>query len=296
MSIIKNYVPAKGICKVTFSYPTAEGVKSVQVLGDFNNWDSNAAPKMKKSKDEFSTAIELAAGKTYEFRYLLNDEKWDNDFNADKYVSSPYAGINNSVIIIDAVATAAKATKPAAVKAAPAKKEVVKATKPAVQKIKAEKTAAPKVAKSAPVKVAKVVAAKPVVKKETPAKVKPAVAPKVEKTVATAKPVVKKETPAKAKPAAAPKAVAVKTVKDDLKKIEGIGPKIAELFVAKGIVTFNDLSKAKVATLQTILDEGGSKFKMHNPETWPTQAKLAATGKWDELKKLQDELNAGKKA
>lgn len=81
---------------------------------------------------------------------------------------------------------------------------------------------------------------------------------------------------------------------DDLKKIEGIGPKIAGLLKDKGIISFTDLSKAKVGTLRKILKEAGSRYKMHDPSTWAKQAKLAATGKWDELKDWQDTLKGGR--
>ena len=53
-------------------------------------------------------------------------------------------------------------------------------------------------------------------------------------------------------------------------------------------------TKGKVENIKRILEEAGPKFNVHEPSTWPTQAALAAKGKWDELKKLQDELNAGK--
>ena len=109
----------------------------------------------------------------------------------------------------------------------------------------------------------------------------------------TAKPVAKKVT---AKKAATKKTVAkTKTTKDNLKKVEGIGPKIEQLLNAAGIVTFSDLSKTKVGVLRNILKEAGSRFKMHNPSTWAKQAKMAAKGNWDALKKWQDELNGGVK-
>ncbi|MBK8669064.1 MAG: hypothetical protein IPN89_06170 [Saprospiraceae bacterium] len=76
--------------------------------------------------------------------------------------------------------------------------------------------------------------------------------------------------------------------------MEGIGPKIADLLVAKGIITFADLSQTSSDTLKNILDGAGSKYKMHDPSTWAKQASLAANGNWDALKKLQDELNGGK--
>ncbi|TBV28404.1 50S ribosomal protein L21 [Meridianimaribacter sp. CL38] len=87
---------------------------------------------------------------------------------------------------------------------------------------------------------------------------------------------------------AAPKKAAGKA--DDLKKIEGIGPKIAETLIEAGIVTYADLAKAKPEQISEIIaDVRGS----HVPDTWPKQAKLAADGKWDELKELQDKLDGG---
>ena len=82
--------------------------------------------------------------------------------------------------------------------------------------------------------------------------------------------------------------------KDDLKKIEGIGPKIEKLLYAAGIYTYDDLAKTEVTVIQAILDKAGPNFRTHNPESWPYQAKLAAEGKWDELKKWQDEHQAGR--
>ena len=80
----------------------------------------------------------------------------------------------------------------------------------------------------------------------------------------------------------------------DLTVIEGIGPKIASLLNKAGIKTFTDLSKAKVTTLKTVLADAGNRFKMHNPTSWPKQAKLAASNKWTALKTLQAKLNGGK--
>ncbi len=85
------------------------------------------------------------------------------------------------------------------------------------------------------------------------------------------------------------------STKDDLKIVEGIGPKIEELLNAAGIHSFVDLSKAKTEALKTILDGGGKRYAIHNPSTWAAQAALAAAGKMAELKAWQAELNGGKK-
>jgi len=80
---------------------------------------------------------------------------------------------------------------------------------------------------------------------------------------------------------------------DDLTRIEGIGPIVAKTLNEAGISTFDALSKAKVDDLQKILSN--AKLKMMDPTTWPEQAKLAANGEWDALKKLQDKLSGGRK-
>ena len=81
---------------------------------------------------------------------------------------------------------------------------------------------------------------------------------------------------------------------DDFKKIEGIGPKISELLQSNGFESFDALSKADPDKIREILAEAGSRYKMHDPTTWPEQAKMAAEDKWDELKAWQDELKGGK--
>ena len=110
----------------------------------------------------------------------------------------------------------------------------------------------------------------------------------------------KKAEPKKAEPkaketvkATAPKAAAKKSTgkADDLKKVEGIGPKIASTLVEAGITTFADLAKTKPEAIAEIIS--GVRGN-HVTDTWPAQAKLAAEGKWDELKKWQDELDGGK--
>ncbi len=99
----------------------------------------------------------------------------------------------------------------------------------------------------------------------------------------------------KAAPAkkAAPKK-ADKPATDDLTKIEGVGPKIAQLLNAAGIITFADLAKAKPAKLREVLDQAGPRFKVHDPASWGKQAKLAAAGEWDTLATLQEQLKGGK--
>ena len=104
----------------------------------------------------------------------------------------------------------------------------------------------------------------------------------------------KSKVKSKAKPKAKSTKKVAKATKDNLTKIEGIGPKIAGLLNDAGINTFAELGKASVKTLKGILEAAGPRYKMHNPGSWPKQSKLAAAGKWDALDKLQDELDGGR--
>jgi large subunit ribosomal protein L27 len=88
-------------------------------------------------------------------------------------------------------------------------------------------------------------------------------------------------------------APAVAAEGDDLKKIEGVGPKIAEIFNAAGINTYAELAATSVDKLSEILAEAGSRYASKNPGTWPEQAKLAAEGNWEVLKELQEKLKGG---
>jgi large subunit ribosomal protein L27 len=135
------------------------------------------------------------------------------------------------------------------------------------------------------------------------AKAKPAPAPVVEDApVSEASAETESEAPAveeapKAKATASDKIVSPSGKKyklDDLKIIEGVGPKIEELFNAAGINTWAELAETSADRLKEILTEAGSRYQMHDPTTWPQQAGLAAAGEWEELESLQERLDGGR--
>ena len=82
---------------------------------------------------------------------------------------------------------------------------------------------------------------------------------------------------------------------NDLTVIDGVGPKINELFYNAGVKTFAQLSKQTMLQMRKVLDDGGSRFRIANPSTWGQQAALAAENKWEELKNLQENLTGGVK-
>lgn len=216
--------------KVTFTLApeiVGEATEAI-LLGDFNNWNVSEGIGLKVQKDgSLKASVQLEPGKTYQYRYFLNDGRWVNDANADYYIFDHTYHVDNCVITVPVEETLATDVQ-------------IEAT---------------------PVKA---------VKKEK--------APKKEKETKVKTPKTKGEAPSR----------------EDLTKIEGIGKKIAELLAADGIVSYNDLAKATAKKLSAILEAAGSRYKVHDPATWPKQAKLAASGKWEELKALQAELKGGK--
>jgi large subunit ribosomal protein L27 len=170
---------------------------------------------------------------------------------------------------------------------------------PAASKAAAVKVAPAKAA--APAKVTTTTTAKTVV--SAPAKAATVVAPAAAATVVSAPTVTETVTTsaAAATVVTESEATVVTTAAsgsavqgDDLKKIEGIGPKIEELFYAAGITTFVQLSETSTARMEEILAGGGPRYATHSPMTWGHQASLAADGEWDELKELQDRLDGGR--
>jgi hypothetical protein len=191
--------------KITFTLPAANliGAEGCVLLGEFNNWNLEEGFYLQKQSDgSLKTEVELAAGKDYQYRYLLSNGRWVND-DAEKVISEMSGfPVENCIIRVPAI----------------------------IEKVKIQKA----------------VKAKPVV------------------------------------------------VKDDLTKVEGIGKKIEALLYKNKIYSYKQLSKTTIKTLKEMLEAGGSKFSMHNPGTWPKQAKLAAEAKWEDLELLQKHLQGGK--
>jgi 1,4-alpha-glucan branching enzyme len=100
--IKKEYLKTKKVCRVTFRLPkiAATDAKSVNIVGDFNGWSIHANPMKKLRSGDYTITLELEPGREYQFRYLIGDSRWENDWNADKYVKSPYGDSDNSVVMV----------------------------------------------------------------------------------------------------------------------------------------------------------------------------------------------------
>jgi 1,4-alpha-glucan branching enzyme len=99
--IIKEYLKSTPMCNVTFSLPkeAAADARKVTLVGDFNNWNKNTTPMKKLKTGDFRLKVKLARKKHYKFRYLIDSNRWENDWHADNYVPNAY-GDDDSVVII----------------------------------------------------------------------------------------------------------------------------------------------------------------------------------------------------
>jgi hypothetical protein len=98
----KRYSKVKPLCKVTFVLPgiAAPAAANVCIVGDFNNWSITENPMKRLKCGDFTITLDLAPGREYQFRYLIDECRWENDWNADRYVASHYGDSENSVVIV----------------------------------------------------------------------------------------------------------------------------------------------------------------------------------------------------
>ena len=126
---------AKGRASVTFTLDPGVGAQSAAVCGEWNDWSADADVMCRDAEGGFSVTVDLEAGRVYRFRYLLDGQRWDNDWAADAYLPNGFGG-DDSAVDLTALAEAV----PSAAKKAPAKKDTVKKAAPARA---ARKAAAP---------------------------------------------------------------------------------------------------------------------------------------------------------
>ena len=88
----KKAIKSKNTVKVTFTFPASLEAETVYLVGTFNDWSETDLP-MKRHKDgSFTLTLELPEGTDYEFRYLVNNSEWHNEWEADAYIPNPYSG------------------------------------------------------------------------------------------------------------------------------------------------------------------------------------------------------------
>ncbi len=102
--ISKKYIKSRKVAKVTFELPRTElpeglEVESAHLVGEFNDWDPVATEmKYSEKKKAYWTTVDLEPGREYQFRYLINDEQWCNEWAADDYAPNSF-GEDNCIVV-----------------------------------------------------------------------------------------------------------------------------------------------------------------------------------------------------
>ncbi len=101
MSLEKKYLKSKPICKVKFiaPEPLTKEAKKIFLAGDFNDWQFEETLLRKQKNGTYATTLKLDTGGEYQYRYVLDGERWENDYDADKYVPTE-VGVDNSVVVV----------------------------------------------------------------------------------------------------------------------------------------------------------------------------------------------------
>ena len=95
----KTYSKTGTSCRVTFELPAEISAKTAAVCGDFNGWDASKHHMKQRKDGSFSRTVSLKPGNEYRFRYLLDGERWENDWAADKYVPNEFT-TQDSVVVV----------------------------------------------------------------------------------------------------------------------------------------------------------------------------------------------------
>jgi 1,4-alpha-glucan branching enzyme len=100
-SLKKQYVKSKSICKVTFRLPkdAAPSAKSVTIVGDFNKWNVTQTPMKRLKNGDFTLTLELPCDREYNFRYLIDANRWEKDWFADKHIPGD-TEVDDSVVVV----------------------------------------------------------------------------------------------------------------------------------------------------------------------------------------------------
>ena len=99
LMLVKNYTKTGTKCRVTFKLPAEVNAETAVLAGEFNDWDISANPMRKLKDGSFSVTLSVPADRQYRFRYYLDGERWENDWDADQYLPNEH-GTEESVLVV----------------------------------------------------------------------------------------------------------------------------------------------------------------------------------------------------
>jgi 1,4-alpha-glucan branching enzyme len=103
--IRKEPASKKGFVRVTFELPSTTWAERINLVGEFNDWDTTATSMTRNRSDaNWKVTVELQGGQRYRFRYLVDGKEWLNDWHADDHEENPYGSYDS---VLDLTETAA---------------------------------------------------------------------------------------------------------------------------------------------------------------------------------------------
>ena len=98
----KRFLKTKPVCKVTFELPkeVTREAHTVALVGEFNSWDTTSTLMRRRKDGSFSITLDLPAHREYQFKYLIDDDYWENDWQADKYFPNNIGDSDNSIVVV----------------------------------------------------------------------------------------------------------------------------------------------------------------------------------------------------
>jgi 1,4-alpha-glucan branching enzyme len=93
----KAYTKTGRSCRVTFKLQPEINARTVNLCGEFNDWDFVAHPMRRLKNGGFTLILSLHPGRQYRFKYLLDGDRWENDSAADGYVPNAFGSYDSIV-------------------------------------------------------------------------------------------------------------------------------------------------------------------------------------------------------
>lgn len=95
----KSYGKTNKTCRVTFELPAEVQASTAALAGEFNDWSPDANPMTRRKDGRFTVTVALPVERSYRYRFLVDGERWENDWQAEAYAHNEF-GSEDSIITV----------------------------------------------------------------------------------------------------------------------------------------------------------------------------------------------------
>ncbi len=102
MSVKKKFLKSRPVCKCTFTLPkeAAPAATRVTLAGEFNDWNTDEIEMRPLKSGVFKAELDLPVGQSYQYKFLIDGQRWENDWDAEQYVPAAGIGADNSLVSV----------------------------------------------------------------------------------------------------------------------------------------------------------------------------------------------------